>query len=409
MTKLETLCKGAHDVRIKIGLLDTDIKNKVLNDAADSLIKYSKHILEVNAEDVLKAKEDKLSEEFIERLTLNSNRIEEMADSLRQIVKLDDPIGEVLSMKKRPNGMIIGKRRVPFGVIGIIFESMPGMVSDAFGLCFKTGNCVILDGGYSGMKTNKAIVLALKEAIIDNNIPEEALCLIESDDKEITKSFVKMDSYVDLLIPRGNSKLISTVLSNATIPVIETGVGSCHIYVDSDADFDMAIDIILNAKLKSINTSNTCEYIVVHKSVAKEFIPLLYNSLKEHSIGLECDDYAKECVSQVEDSQGNFDEALSVKVVDNIDEAIEHINKFNTDHSEVIITKDYDRAQRFLNEVDSACVYVNASTRFTDGNEFGFGAEIGISTQKLHARGPMGLEALTSYKYIIYGSGQIRK
>lgn len=419
MTNLEMLCKNAHDTRIQVGMLDTEIKNRVLNRAAECLLEHEADILAANQMDVENGKERLMPDGLIDRLTLNHERLEGMADGLRQIAKLDDPIGEVLSMKKRPNGLIIGKRRVPLGVIGIIFEARPNVTSDAFGLCFKTGNCAILKGGSDAIHSNIAIVNALKQAIAENDLPEAVLNLIESTDRETTTAFMKMNQYVDLLIPRGGAGLIRNVVQNATIPVIETGTGNCHIYVDADADFDMALDIIVNAKTQRIGVCNACESIVLHKSIAEAFLPKMYDVLKEYHVQLRCDETAqkylgdgKELVAAAtEEDWGTeyLDYIMSVKVVQNIDEAISHINKYTTSHSESIITRDYDRAQRFLNEIDSACVYVNASTRFSDGNEFGFGAEIGISTQKLHARGPMGLEALTSYKYIIYGSGQVRK
>ena len=419
MTNLEMLCKNAHDTRIQVGMLDTEIKNRVLNRAAECLLEHEADILAANQMDVENGKERLMPDGLIDRLTLNHERLEGMADGLRQIAKLDDPIGEVLSMKKRPNGLIIGKRRVPLGVIGIIFEARPNVTSDAFGLCFKTGNCAILKGGSDAIHSNIAIVNALKQAIAENDLPEAVLSLIESTDRETTTAFMKMNQYVDLLIPRGGAGLIRNVVQNATIPVIETGTGNCHIYVDADADFDMALDIIVNAKTQRIGVCNACESIVLHKSIAEAFLPKMYDVLKENHVQLRCDETAQKylgdgkelVIAATEEDWGTeyLDYIMSVKVVQNIDEAISHINKYTTSHSESIITKDYDRAQRFLNEIDSACVYVNASTRFSDGNEFGFGAEIGISTQKLHARGPMGLEALTSYKYIIYGSGQVRK
>ena len=418
MTKLEEICSVAHDSRIKVGTLDTDLKNTVLNQCADSLIKHADKILKANELDVENARQKLMAEAMIDRLTLDKDRIEGMADGLRQIAKLNDPIGEVISMSKRPNGLIIGKKRVPIGVIGIIFEARPNVTTDAFGLCFKTGNCVILKGGSDAINSNIAIVSVLKKVLKKNDIPAGALNLIESTDRETTNEFMKMNRYVDLLIPRGGAGLIQNVVMNSTIPVIQTGTGNCHVYVDKDADFDMAIDIIINAKTQRISVCNACESVVVHKDIADKFIPKLYKALREFNVEVRCDEYSKQllkskmhAVEAVEEDWGKeyLDYILSLKVVDSIDEAIAHINKYNTSHSEAIITRNYDAAQQFLDEVDSACVYVNASTRFSDGNEFGFGAEIGISTQKLHARGPMGLEALTSYKYTIYGSGQIRK
>ena len=402
MTDLEKICADAYEARVKIGTLDTDIKNKVLNDAADNLLKAEAEILEANKRDVATAEKNMKAKSMIDRLSLDHDRLLGMADGLRQIAKLADPIGEVMSM----------------GVVGIIFEARPNVTSDAFGLCFKTGNCVILKGGSDAINTNIAIVKALKKALTDNLVSDAALALIESTDRENTNAFMKMDQYVDVLIPRGGAGLIQNVVKNATIPVIQTGTGNCHVYVDKDADFDMAVNIINNAKTQRISVCNACESIVVHSAIAGEFLPKLYDKLREHHVQLRCDERAQAILDGRDDvteassddwGMEYLDYIMSVKIVDSIDEAIEHINRYNTSHSEAIVTNDYDNAQKFLNEIDAACVYVNASTRFSDGNEFGFGAEIGISTQKLHARGPMGLEALTSYKYIIYGSGQIRE
>ena len=418
MNDLEKICADAYEARVKIGTLDTDIKNKVLNDAADNLLKAEKEILEANKRDVATAEENMKAKSMIDRLSLDHDRLLGMADGLRQIAKLADPIGEVMSMSKRPNGLIIGKRRVAIGVVGIIFEARPNVTSDAFGLCFKTGNCVILKGRSDAINTNIAIVKALKKALTDNMVSAAALALIESTDRETTNAFMKMDQYVDVLIPRGGAGLIQNVVKNATIPVIQTGTGNCHVYVDKDADFDMAVNIINNAKTQRISVCNACESIVVHSTIAEEFLPKLYDKLREHHVQLHCDERAQAILQGRDDvteataddwGMEYLDYIMSVKIVDSIEEAIEHINRYNTSHSEAIVTNDYDNAQKFLNEIDAACVYVNDSTRFSDGNEFGFGAEIGISTQKLHARGPMGLEALTSYKYIIYGSGQIRE
>ena len=414
---LEELCKRAHDVRIKAGMLDTNVKNETLRKAADAILAHETDILAANASDVKNGQKRNMPAGLIDRLTLNHDRLVGMADGLRQIAELEDPIGEVLSMKKRPNGLMIGKKRVPIGVIGIIFEARPNVTSDAFGLCFKSGNCAILKGGSDAIHSNIAIVSAMQEALREMHIPDGVLSLIEATDHETTGKFMKMKQYVDLLIPRGGRGLIQTVVNEATIPVIETGTGNCHVYVDDSADFDMAINIIKNAKTQRIGVCNACESIVVNRAIAKEFLPKLYAALKEYDVQMRGDDTAVACLGDqplvipaTEEDWGTeyLDYIMSVKVVDTIDEAIDHINRYNTSHSETIVTENYDHAQQFLNEIDSACVYVNASTRFSDGNEFGFGAEIGISTQKLHARGPMGIEALTSYKYIIYGNGQIR-
>ncbi len=416
--ELEELCRLAHEARIYVGTLGTEVKNATLLAAADAIVAHGEEILAANAVDMERAKAKGMSEGLLDRLLLTHERIAGMADGLRQIAGLDDPVGEVLSMKKRPNGLLIGKRRVPVGVIGMIYEGRPNVTADAFGLCFKAGNCVILKGGSAAIDSNIAIVKAMQTALAEQEIPAAALSLIEATDRETTGKFMRMKEYVDLLIPRGGSGLIQSVVENATIPVIETGTGNCHVYVDESADLDMAVNIIKNAKTQRIGVCNACESVVLHRSVEKEFLPKLYEALQEHSVELRGDDCAVEALGgegslvkrACEEDWGReyLDYILSVKTVDSLEEAIAHINRYNTSHSETIVTKDYDHAQKFLEEVDAACVYVNASTRFSDGGEFGFGAEIGISTQKLHARGPMGLEALTSYKYIIYGSGQVR-
>lgn len=417
--ELEMMCRKACECKSFVGTLDTDMKNKVLKHAAEVLLEQKDLILEANKMDVENAKAKNIEGGLLDRLTLTKARIEDMADGLRQVALLQDPIGEVMSMSKRPNGLIIGKRRVALGVVGVIYESRPNVTSDAFGLCFKTGNCVILKGGSDAIHSNKAIVTALKKALTDLDVSEFALNLIETTDRKTTVKFMKMKQYVDVLIPRGGSGLIQSVVNNATIPVIETGVGNCHIYVDEFADLDMALNIIENAKTQRVGVCNACESLLVHKKIAKKFLPKLQKTLSRHNVEIRADEASLEFLNTekenikpaTEEDWGKeyLDYILSVKQVSDIDEAICHINKYNTSHSESIITSDYDCAQKFLNEIDAACVYVNASTRFSDGNEFGFGAEIGISTQKLHARGPMGLEALTSYKYIIYGSGQIRE
>lgn len=416
--ELEELCRQAHEVRICVGTLGTEVKNRTLLAAADALIAHEEELLAANASDMERAKAHNMPEGLQDRLRLTHERIAGMADGLRQIASLDDPVGEVLSMKKRPNGLLIGKRRVSIGVIGMIYEARPNVTADAFGLCFKAGNCVILKGGSDAIDSNTAIVKAMQTALVKNEIPVSALSLIESTDRETTARFMRMKEYVDLLIPRGGSGLIKSVVENATIPVIETGTGNCHVYVDDCADLDMAVNIIKNAKTQRIGVCNACESVVVHRAVEKEFLPRLYGALQEYSVEMRGDDAAVESLGGEKGLVKHADEEdwgreyldyiLSVKTVDSLEEAIAHINRYNTSHSETIVTRDYDHAQKFLDEVDAACVYVNASTRFSDGGEFGFGAEIGISTQKLHARGPMGLEALTSYKYVIYGSGQVR-
>jgi glutamate-5-semialdehyde dehydrogenase len=416
---LEELCRQAHEARIKVGTLDTDLKNETLRLAADTLLAHETAILAANAVDLENGRAHGMAESMLDRLALNHDRLADMAEGLRRVAKLDDPVGEVLSMKNMKNGLIIGKKRVPIGVIGMIYEARPNVTSDAFSLCFKSGNCVILKGGSDAIHSNIAIVEALKEALEKLQIPVGALGLIESLDRETTNAFMRMNDYVDLLIPRGGAGLIRSVVENATVPVIETGTGNCHVYVDAFADLEMAVNIIVNAKTQRVSVCNACESIVVHRSVVRAFMPMLYEALKPYHVQMRCDEDALSClygdhplaVPATEEDWGKeyLDYIVSVRTVGSLDEAIAHINKYNTSHSETIVTKDYDICQRFLDEVDSACVYVNASTRFSDGNEFGLGAEIGISTQKLHARGPMGLEALTSFKYTIYGNGQIRK
>lgn len=398
-------------------------KNLALAATADALIRCQDDILKANEEDVKQAYINGTKESLIDRLKLTKERIEGIADGIRQVIALKDPIGEMVSMETRPNGLKIIKQRVPIGVIGIIYESRPNVTSDAFALCFKAGNSVILRGGSDAINSNIAIVKAIREALIsikvvlngkEISLPEDSIQLIEDTSRETATNMMKMNGYIDLLIPRGGKGLIQTVVKNSTVPVIETGDGNCHVYVDEYADFIMAISIIINAKTTRLGVCNACESLVVHEAIAESFLPLLYESLSKHQVEVRADEKALSICPQMkpateEDYYTEYlDKIISLKVVKDIEEAIAHINKYNTKHSESIITKDYDSALRFTNEIDAAAVYVNASTRFTDGEVFGLGAEIGISTQKLHARGPMGLKELTSTKYIIFGNGQIR-
>ena len=414
MSQLETIGRQAKETESFMRTLASQRKNEVLLFAADALIKSTDLILEENMIDVENGRRKGMHEGLIDRLMLTSERIEGMAEGLRSIAALEDPIGEVLGMKERPNGLLIGQKRVPLGVVGIIYEARPNVTADAFGLCFKTGNVVILKGGSDAIHSNKAIVTCLQTVLDRFSIPRYAIQLIEDTSREVTAQFMRMRTYVDVLIPRGGAGLIRSVVDNSTIPVIETGTGNCHIFVDESADFDMAIDIIFNAKTQRIGVCNACESLVIHEKIVDAFLPQLKKRLDEKQVEMRGDEKAcsaaEGLVPATEEDWGQeyLDYILSVKTVKNIDEAIAHINRYNTGHSEAIVTKDYANAQKFLNEIDAAAVYVNASTRFTDGFEFGFGAEIGISTQKLHARGPMGLDALTSGKYIIYGNGQIR-
>ncbi|MBR5508966.1 MAG: glutamate-5-semialdehyde dehydrogenase [Lachnospiraceae bacterium] len=414
MKTLEEIGVSAREAEPSLRIMGTLQKNEALLHVADTLLSMSGYILEENAKDIVRAKENGMNPGLVDRLMLNESRMEGIAEGIRQVAALPDPVGEVLSMKQRPNGLMIGQKRVPLGVIGIIYESRPNVTADAFALCFKAGNVVILRGGSDAFHSNMAIVKAIRTALAHKGIPQDAIQLIEDTRRETVQEFMKMNRYVDVLIPRGGAGLIRTVVENSRIPVIETGTGNCHIFVDESADFDMAIDIIFNAKTQRIGVCNACESLLVHEKVVDAFLPRLKVRLDEKQVEMRGDERAMEAAegltAATEEDWGTeyLDYILSVKTVSGIEEAIAHINKYNTGHSEAIVTKDYANAQRFLNEIDAAAVYVNASTRFTDGFEFGFGAEIGISTQKLHARGPMGLEALTSSKFIIYGDGQIR-
>ncbi len=412
--ELQQICREAKETKYTLAKLDTTTKNQVLQRVAAKLEEDAQEIIKSNAIDMDNGRAKGMNSGLLDRLLLTPNRITQMAEGIRQVALLDDPIGEVISMKKRPNGLEIGQKRVPIGVIGIIYEARPNVTADVFALCFKTGNAVILKGGSDAIHSNQAIVASIRRALVALQIPMTAISLIEDTSRETTTEFMKMNQYVDVLIPRGSAGLIRTVVEQSTIPVIETGTGNCHIYVDETADFQMACDIIYNAKTQRIGVCNACESLVIHESIEKEFLPMLSRELAKKDVEIRGDEAALPYINQgllaTEDDWGReyLDYKISVKTVHDIDQAIAHINHYNTGHSEAIITNSYQNAQRFLEEVDAACVYVNASTRFSDGFEFGFGGEIGISTQKLHARGPMGLLALTSTKYIIYGNGQIR-
>ena len=411
---LVQLGENAKEAEVILRSLGTAKKNQVLEAVADALVKNTDTLLQANVIDVDNGRSNHMPEGLVDRLMLTSERIAAMAEGLRQVAALEDPIGEVIGMKKRPNGLLIGQKRVPLGVIGIIYEARPNVTADAFALCFKTGNAVILKGGSDAIHSNEAIVNCIRTALEENGITADAIQLIRDTSRETASEFMKMNQYVDVLIPRGGRGLIQAVVNNSTIPVIETGTGNCHIYVDETADLEMAANIVINAKTQRVGVCNACESLLVHEKVKDEFLPVLAQKLRQKHVQMRADDRAKalipDAVMATEEDWGTeyLDYILSVKVVDSVEEAIAHINRYNTGHSEAIITNDYAHSQKFLDEVDAAAVYVNASTRFTDGFEFGFGAEIGISTQKLHARGPMGLLALTSTKYIIYGNGQVR-
>lgn len=411
---LNRLGMNAKAAETEMRNLSTNKKNEILLAVADKLVKDAQTLINANRLDVENGKRNHMPEGLIDRLLLTESRIEGMAEGLRQVAALDDPVGEVTGMKKRPNGLLIGQKRVPLGVIGIIYEARPNVTADAFALCFKTGNVVILKGGSDAIHSNEAIVNCIRETLNEQGVTEDAIQLISDTSRETAAEFMKMNHYVDVLIPRGGRGLIKAVVEQSTIPVIETGTGNCHIYVDETADLEMAADIIMNAKTQRVGVCNACESVLVHKDVKDTLLPVLAKRLQEKHVEIRADEAAYAlipgAVHATEEDWGKeyLDYILSIKVVSSVEEAIAHINKYNTKHSEAIITNNYEHAQKFLDEVDAAAVYVNASTRFTDGFEFGFGAEIGISTQKLHARGPMGLLALTTTKYIIYGNGQVR-
>jgi len=414
MNELKIKGKNAKDASYELMNMSTKIKNNALKIISDNLEKHSTEIIEANKIDIKNSREKGISETMIDRLMLNEERIKGIAAGVRQIIDLEDPVGEVLSMKKRPNGLIIGQKRVPIGVIGIIYESRPNVTVDAAVLCLKSSNAVILRGSSDAINSNKELVRIMKLSLKETGINEGAIELIEDTSRETAVEFMKLNDYIDVLIPRGGAGLINAAVCNATVPVIKTGIGNCHVFVDESADMNKALDILVNAKTSRPSVCNACESLLVHKNIREKFLPAAIKRLKENNVEVRgCPESAKisnDVILAAEEDFGKeyLDYIISVKVVDSVDEAVKHINKYGTGHSEAIVTENYTNAQKFLDEVDAAAVYVNASTRFTDGAEFGFGAEIGISTQKIHARGPMGLKELTTTKYIVYGNGQIR-
>lgn len=415
MINLEENLKKVKESTKYLNVMSSKDKNMILNEVAKSIEAFSEEIINANKVDIEKARMAGMKDSLIDRLKIDDNRIKGMAAGLRDVAALADPIGETIEGKKLENGLEILKRRVPLGVIAIIYESRPNVTVDAFGLCFKTGNATVLKGGSDAINTNVTIIKIIKETLKKLNISENIIYLLEDTSRETAQKLMKMNSYIDVLIPRGGRGLIKTVVENSTIPVIETGTGNCHIYVDETADLEMAKSIIINAKTQRTGVCNACESLLVNENIAEVFIPSLIRALNEKNVEVRGDTLSRKISNEIvaateEDWETEYlDLIISLKVVKDIEEAINHINHYSTKHSESIITKDYQNAQKFLNEVDSSCVYVNASTRFTDGGEFGLGAEIGISTQKLHARGPMGLKELTTTKYVIYGNGQIRE
>lgn len=398
----------------KLALLDTKEKNRLLGAMAQALVTATPEILAANEKDLAQAVANGISETMQDRLRLTKERIAEMAAGIKEVVELPDPIGEVEKMWKNEDGLLIGRQKVPLGVIGIIYESRPNVTTDAASLCFKTGNAVILRGGKEAFASNQVLVEILQQALIKEGFTPHVIQFVTDTSHEVATEMMRLTEYLDVLIPRGGAGLIKRVKETATVPVIETGTGNNHVYIDKDAQLDMATAIVDNAKTQRPSVCNAMETLLIHEAVAAEFLPVIAKKLAQHQVELHGDERACQYVpealpaTEADWSTEYLDYILAIKVVDSLEEAIAHINRYNTKHSEAIVTDNYFASQKFLQEVDAAAVYVNASTRFTDGFVFGFGAEIGISTQKLHARGPMGLEELTSTKYIIYGEGQIR-
>jgi glutamate-5-semialdehyde dehydrogenase len=415
MVDLIQLGKQAKETAYELELMETATKNELLLHMAAAVEKSMEKILTANQKDLAQAKENGITDTMLDRLRLTEERIKDMAEGIRQVAALPDPIGEVEKMWKNEDGLLIGKQRVPLGVIGIIYESRPNVTTDAASLCFKTGNAVILRGGKEAFHSNQVLVSVLQQALQQKNISPFAIQFVADTSRETAQQLMKLNDYLDVLIPRGGANLIKTVLTTATVPVIETGTGNCHVYIDKDAQLEMATNIIVNAKCQRPSVCNSAETLLIHREVAAAFLPVIEKALNEYNVELRADETAaaifEHSIPATEEDWATefLDYILAVKVVDSLDEAIQHINRYNTKHSESIVSDNYFATQQFLKQVNAAAVYANASTRFTDGFAFGFGAEIGISTQKLHARGPMGLPELTSTKYIVYGEGQYRK
>lgn len=414
MTDIQTLGQTAKASTSQLSLLSTKTKNQILNQMAEALEANTEKIIAANQKDLAKADDYGIKETMKDRLRLDEARIQEMANGIRQVATLPDPIGNVDKMWQNADELMIGAKRVPLGVVGMIYESRPNVTTDAASLCFKTGNAVILRGGKEAFYSNQLLVEIMQAVLAQNDIHPGAIQFVDDISREVAQEMMRLNDYLDVLIPRGGAGLIQNVKKHATVPVIETGTGNNHVYIDKDANLEMAVKITMNAKTQRPSVCNAIETLLVHKDVASEVLPILEKDLLAKNVEIRADQKALAYLTQAsEATQADWeteflDYILAIKVVDSLEEAISHINQYNTKHSEAIVTENYSAAQKFLNEVDAAAVYVNASTRFTDGFVFGFGAEIGISTQKLHARGPMGLDALTSIKYIIYGQGQVR-
>lgn len=408
------VCQNAKKASKELMKLDIKSKDNILNVVSNEILKNKDYILSENKKDIDNAKKQNQNDSFIERLELNENKIEYMAQTLLSVSNLKDVIDQYDTMTTLENGLVVGKKRVPLGVVCLIFESRPNVLIDSFALCMKTGNTVILRGGKEAIFTTKAMTNIIQNILEQNGFNKYFIQLITNTDRELVPVLTKQNKYIDVVIPRGSNTLIQTVIKNSTVPVIETGVGNCHIFVDKYADINMAIDIILNAKTQRVSVCNAMESLLVDDAIKEAFLPLISKKLAEKNVIMKCCSDSIKYIANGElatdeDFYTEFlDYIVSIKVVEDIDDAINHIDTYGTKHSESIITKDYANSQKFLKEVDASTVYVNASTRFTDGDMFGFGGEIGISTQKLHARGPMGLKELTTYKYIVYGNGQVR-
>lgn len=407
--------EAAKSAARKLANVSSDVKSAALLAMADNIVQSSDKLKIENQKDLTAGEEKGLASALIDRLTLTDKRIEEMADGLRQIAALPDPVGEVTKMWRRPNGLLIGKVRVPLGVVGIIYESRPNVTADAVGLCIKSGNTVVLRGGSEAINSNIAIANILVETAASAGLPDGCIQYIDITDRQAVMELLKLDDYIDVIVPRGGKGLIRMVMENATIPVIKHEDGVCHTYVDSDADLEMAESICFNAKVQRPGTCNAMETLLVHESVAAKFLPSMCGKFAEAGVELRgCKKTRHICPEIIPATEDDWrteylDLILSIRIVDSLDEAIDHIMTYGSHHSDAIITDSYQKSQRFLQEVDSAAVYINTSTRFTDGYQFGLGAEVGISTQKLHSRGPMGVEDLTSYKFIVYGNGQLRE
>ena len=409
------ICKRAKAASYELAKLSTETKNRALFNMAEALEKNTSEILEANQKDVESSKKKGVKEALLDRLILNEERVSKMAQCLREVAALPDPVGEIVKTWTRPNGLIIGQLRVPLGVVAVIYESRPDVTSDASGICLKSGNAVILRGGSDAINSNLAIGRVLNKAAVESGIPEGAIQVVPTTERSAAVELMKMRGYVDVLIPRGGAGLIKAVVENAKVPVIETGTGNCHIYVEEDADLTRAIDIIINAKCQRPGTCNAAEKVLVHRGIASEFIPKAIDALRSHGVEVRGCEETRKIVPDVvpateEDWYTEYlDLIIAFKVVSGLEEAIDHINKYGTKHSDSILTADFNKALRFIRDVDSAAVYWNASTRFTDGNQYGLGAEIGISTQKMHARGPMSVQHLTTMKYFVLGRGHIRE